>query len=91
MLGQALMRPAEQAVVGGGAEAGGQAGQAAGEKAGAPGVGQFIGSLFGGMAGGYGFGTVAKTVPITGKALDLAKVNGIKFVELSLKMNYCEM
>jgi hypothetical protein len=73
MFGQALMRPAEQAVVGGGAEAGGQAGQAAGEKAGAPGVGQFIGSLFGGMAGGYGFGTVAKTVPITGKALDLAK------------------
>ena len=73
MLGQALMRPAEQAVVGGGAEAGGQAGQAAGEKAGAPGVGQFIGSLFGGMAGGYGFGTVAKTAPITGKALDLAK------------------
>jgi len=73
MLGQALMRPAEQAVIGGGAEAGGQAGQAAGEKAGAPGVGQFIGSLFGGMAGGYGFGTVAKTAPITGKALDLAK------------------
>jgi len=73
MLGQALMRPAEQAVVGGGAEAGGQAGQAAGEKAGAPRVGQFIGSLFGGMAGGYGFGTVAKTAPITGKALDLAK------------------
>lgn len=72
MLGQALMRPAEQAVVGGGAEAGGQAGQAAGEKAGAPRVGQFIGSLFGGMAGGYGFGTAVKTVPLTGKALDLA-------------------
>lgn len=78
MLGQALMRPAEQAVVGGGAEAGGQAGQAAGEKAGAPRVGQFIGSLFGGMAGGYGFGTVAKTAPITGKALDLAKGQGDK-------------
>lgn len=73
MFGQALMRPAEQAVVGGGAEAGGQAGQSAGEKVGAPGVGQFIGSLFGGMASGYGFGTVAKTVPITGKAFDLAK------------------
>ena len=73
IFGQALLRPVEQAVVGGGAEAGGQAGQAAGEKAGAPRVGQFIGSLFGGMAGGYGFGTVAKTVPITGKALDLAK------------------
>ena len=73
MLGQALMRPAEQAVVGGGAEAGGQVGQAAGEKAGAPGVGQFIGSLFGGMAGGYGFGTVAKTAPITGKAIELAQ------------------
>ena len=54
MLGQVLMRPAEQAVVGGGAEAGGQAGQAAGEKAGAPKVGQFIGSLFGGMAGVMG-------------------------------------
>jgi hypothetical protein len=73
MLGQALMRPAEQAVIGGGAEAGGQAGQAAGEKAGAPGVGQFIGSLFGGMTGGYGVGTATKALPITGKALDLAK------------------
>jgi len=73
MLGQALMRPAEQAVVGGGAEAGGQAGQAAGEKAGAPGVGQFVGNLFGGMGAGYGFGSVAKVAPITGKALDLAK------------------
>jgi hypothetical protein len=73
MLGQALLRPAEQAVVGGGAEAGGQAGQAAGEKAGAPGVGQFVGSLFGGMGAGYGFGSVAKAVPITGKALDLVK------------------
>jgi hypothetical protein len=73
MLGQALMRPAEQAVIGGGAEAGGQAGQAAGEKAGAPVVGQVAGSLFGGMAGGYGFGTVAKTAPITGKAIELAQ------------------
>jgi len=73
MLGQALLRPAEQAAVGGGAEAGGQAGQAAGEKAGAPGVGQFIGSLFGGMGAGYGFGSVAKVAPITGKALDLVK------------------
>jgi hypothetical protein len=73
MFGQALLRPVEQAIVGGGAEAGGQAGQAVGEKTGTPGIGQFIGSLFGGAAGGYGFGTVAKTVPITGKALDLAK------------------
>jgi hypothetical protein len=73
MLGQALMRPAEQAIVGGGAEAGGQVGQATGEKLGAPRVGQFIGSLLGGMASGYGFGTAAKTVPLTGKALDLAK------------------
>ena len=73
MLGQTLMRPAEQAVVGGGAEAGGQVGETTGEKLGAPRVGQFIGSLFGGMGAGYGFGTAAKTVPITGKALELVQ------------------
>lgn len=71
--GQALMRPFEQAVIGGGAETGGQAGQAVGEKMGAPSIGQFVGSLFGGMGAGYGLGTALKTPQITGKALELAQ------------------
>ena len=68
MLGQTLMRPAEQAVVGSGAEAGGIAGEAAGG-----GTGRVIGGLFGGGLSAYGAGTVLKAVPVGGKAFDMAK------------------
>ena len=71
--GQTLMRPAEQAIVGSGAEAGGMAGEAGGEKVGMPGVGRFIGSLFGGAGAAYTGGTALKVAPIGGKAYDLAK------------------
>jgi hypothetical protein len=73
VLGQTLMRPAEQAVVGSGAEAGGIAGEAAGEKVGMPGTGRFLGSLFGGAGAAYTGGTALKVAPIGGKAYDLAK------------------
>jgi len=73
MLGQTLMRPAEQALVGGGAEAGGMAGEALGKEFGMPGTGRFFGSLFGGGGSAYGTGTALKAVPLGGKAYDLAK------------------
>jgi hypothetical protein len=68
MLGQAVARPAEQAVVGSGAEAGGIAGEAAGG-----GVGRVIGGLFGGGLSAYGTGSALKLAPVGGKAFDLAK------------------
>ena len=73
MFGQAVARPAEQAVVGAGAEAGGQAGEAAGAKVGMEGTGRFVGSLFGGGAGAYAGGQAIKAVPLTGKGFELAK------------------
>jgi hypothetical protein len=73
MFGQTLMRPAEQAIVGGGAEAGGMAGEYAGGKFDMPGTGRVVGGLLGGGLAGYGTGTVLKAVPLSGKAYDLAK------------------
>jgi hypothetical protein len=73
MFGQAIMRPAEQAVVGSGAEGGGQAGGAFGEKVGAPVVGQVAGSLLGGGLSAYGMGTTLKATPLAGKGFDLVK------------------
>ena len=73
MFGQALMRPAEQQVIGSAAEAGGMAGEAAGEKFGAPTVGRVAGSLLGGGGGAYTLGTVLKGGPIVGKGLDVAR------------------
>lgn len=73
MFGQAVMRPAEQQVIGSTAEAGGIAGEAAGEKMGAPTTGRIVGSLFGGGGGAYALGTSLKTVPLTGKAFDAAR------------------
>ena len=73
MLGQTLMRPAEQAIVGGGAEAGGMAGEYAGGKFDMPGTGRVVGGLLGGGGAAYGTGTALKAAPLTGKAYDLAK------------------
>lgn len=69
---QTLLRPTEQAIVGGSAEAGGQAGEYAGEKVGAPGTGRFLGSLFGGIGGAYTTGAAIKTGELTGKGISLA-------------------
>jgi len=69
---QTLLRPTEQAIVGGSAEAGGQAGEYAGEKVGAPGTGRFLGSLFGGIGGAYTTGAAIKTGELTGKGVSLA-------------------
>lgn len=73
LFGQTVMRPAEQVVVGAGAEAGGQAGGAFGEKVGAPVIGQVAGSLLGGGLSAYGMGTGLKAAPLAGKGFDLAK------------------
>jgi hypothetical protein len=73
LLGQTIMRPAEQVVVGGGAEGGGQAGRAFGEKFDAPMVGQIAGSLVGGATSAYGMGTALKAAPLAGKGLDVVK------------------
>jgi hypothetical protein len=73
MFGQTLMRPAEQAIVGGGAEAGGMAGEYAGGKVDMPGTGRIVGGLLGGGGAAYGTGTLLKAAPLGGKAYDLAK------------------
>lgn len=73
MFRQAVMRPAEQTVVGSGAEAGGMGGEYAGGKVDMPGTGRFFGSLFGGGGAAYGAGTVLKAGPLGSKAYDLAK------------------
>jgi len=73
MFGQAAMRPAEQTIVGSGAEAGGMGGEYAGGKVDMPGTGRFFGSLFGGGGAAYGAGTALKAGPLGNKAYDLAK------------------
>ena len=73
MFGQALMRPTEQAIVGGGAEAGGMAGEYAGGKVDMPVAGRVVGGLLGGGGAAYGTGTLLKAAPLGGKAYDLAK------------------
>ena len=73
LFGQSVMRPAEQVVVGAGAEGGGQAGGAFGEKVGAPVAGQIAGSVLGGGLSAYGMGTGLKAAPLAGKGFDMAK------------------
>ena len=73
LFGQAVMRPAEQAVVGSGAEAGGIAGEYAGEKLGAPTAGRIVGGLLGGGGAAYSAGTVLRAFPLAGKGFDVAK------------------
>lgn len=70
---QVVARPAEQLVVGMGAEGGGQAGESAGEKVGAPTAGRIIGGVLGGGATGYAAGSSLKLGPAAGKTWDFAK------------------
>lgn len=73
VFGQAVTRPAEQAVVGTGAEAGGMAGEYAGEKAGAPTAGRVVGGLLGGAGTAFTAGQVGRQRELLGKGFDLAK------------------
>ena len=73
IFGQTLMRPAEQQVIGSGAEAGGIAGEYAGEKLGAPTVGRVVGSVVGGGGSSSALGSSLKAVPLAGKGFDVAK------------------
>jgi hypothetical protein len=73
MFGQALMRPAEQQIIGSTAEAGGMAGEYAGEKMGSATTGRVVGSIVGGGGGAYTLGTALKSGPVVGKGFDLAK------------------
>ena len=76
MFGQSIMRPAEQIVVGGGAEAGGQAGGAFGAKMGGE-TGATIGQITGGLLGGGVSAVVSgKTLekgPLISKGFDVVK------------------
>ena len=76
MFGQSIMRPAEQIVVGAGAEGGGQAGGAFGAKMGGETgatIGQITGGLLGGGVSAYSAGTALKTLPLAGKGFDVVK------------------
>ena len=76
MFGQAIARPAEQVVVGSGAEAGGMAGETFGEKVGGE-TGGMIGRITGGLLGGggaaYGAGQAVKVGPLAGKGFEVLK------------------
>jgi hypothetical protein len=65
---QIVARPAEQFIVGGGAETGGIAGEQVGGT-----TGRIAGTLFGGLGTSYAAGTALKTGPLVGKAYDKAK------------------
>ena len=76
LFGQSVMRPAEQVVIGAGAEAGGQAGGAFGAKMGGEtgaAIGQVTGGLLGGGLSAYGMGTTLKGAPLAGKGFDVVK------------------
>ena len=76
MFGQSIMRPAEQIVVGAGAEGGGQVGGAFGAKMGGETgatIGQITGGLLGGAGSAYGAGTALKALPLAGKGFDVVK------------------
>jgi hypothetical protein len=73
LFGQALMRPAEQQVIGSTAEAGGMAGEVAGEKLGSATTGRVVGSIFGGGGGSYTLGTLLKSGPVVNKGFDVAR------------------
>jgi len=76
LLGQAIMRPTEQIIVGSGAEGGGQAGGAFGQKIGGETgqtIGQITGSFLGGGFAGYGTGGALKGASVANKGIDIAK------------------
>ena len=75
VLGQAVMRPTEQAVIGSGGQAGAIAGEEVQRKAtGEAGMtGSIFGGLLGGATAGYGLGTFLKAGPLAGKGIDAAR------------------
>jgi len=75
LLGQTIMRPTEQAVIGAGGQAGAIAGEEVQRKAtGETGMtGSILGGLLGGAGSAYGLGTFLKAGPLAGKGWDVAK------------------
>lgn len=73
MTAQAVLRPAEQAAIGTGAEAGGMAGEYAGAKMGSETAGRVVGSLLGGAGTAYGLSNVPRAGALGAKGLDVVK------------------
>ena len=70
---QAVLRPAEQAVVGTGAEAGGMAGEYGGAKFGSETAGRVAGSIIGGGGTAYALSNVPRAGALGAKGLDVVK------------------
>lgn len=70
---QAALRPAEQAVVGTGAEAGGMAGEYAGAKVGSETAGRVVGGFIGGGGTAYALSNVPRAGALGAKGLDVVK------------------
>ena len=73
LFGQAAARPAEQAIVGSGAEAGGEAGAYAGAKVGSETAGRILGGVVGGGGTAYALGDVTRAGPVMRKGFDVLK------------------
>ncbi len=73
LFGQAAARPAEQAVVGSGAEAGGEAGAYAGAKVGSETAGRILGGVVGGGGTAYALGDATRAGPLVRKGFDVIK------------------
>jgi hypothetical protein len=73
VLGQAVARPAEQAIVGSGGEAGGIAGEYAGQKVGAETAGRVLGGIVGGGGTAYALGGSPRLASLTGKGVEVAR------------------
>jgi len=70
---QAVLRPAEQAVVATGAEAGGMAGEYGGAKIGSETTGRVAGSIIGGGGAAYALSNVPRAGALGAKGLDVVK------------------
>lgn len=70
---QGLLRPAEQAAVGTGAETGGMVGEYAGSKVGAETAGRVVGSVIGGGGTAYALSNIPRTGALAGKGFDVVK------------------
>ena len=70
---QAVLRPAEQAVVATGAEAGGMAGEYGGAKVGSETTGRVVGSIIGGGGAAYALSNVPRAGALGAKGLDVVK------------------
>lgn len=70
---QGLLRPAEQAAVGTGAETGGMVGEYAGSKVGAETAGRVVGSVIGGGGSAYALSNIPRTGALANKGFDVVK------------------